>query len=119
MAKKTSAKKTTEKKATEKAAKPSKASKKPKDEDEEGDEDDDEDLDLDAEDDEDEEEEEDLDAIDDDMLASEDEEAPRRTPDDVEKMLRETECEPCPGSSSKLKCKIRSDYQCPPDKADK
>jgi hypothetical protein len=38
---------------------------------------------------------------------------------DVEKMLRKMKCEPCPGSDSKLECKVRDDFGCPPGKESK
>lgn len=112
MAKKSSAPKKTSAPKKEKPA-PKKKLKEEEDEDE------DEDLDLDAEDDEDEEEEEDLSTLKDDMLDDEGEDEKKRTPDEIELMLRDTECAFCPGSSSKLRCKVRTDYGCPPDKADK
>ena len=62
--------------------------------------------------------EEDLDEMDDDMLAGEDEETQKRTPDAIEQMLRDVECSSCEGSSTKDNCKVRDDYRCPPDKAD-
>jgi hypothetical protein len=104
------------KKSTEPQKKPEPMPKKIQEEEEE--EDEDEDLDLSGEDEE-EEIEEDLDEIKDDMLSNEEEEEGLRTADQVEMMLRETECTPCSGSSSKLKCKIRNQYGCPPDKKDK
>lgn len=61
-----------------------------------------------------------LDEVEDEMLAdeTEDEEfAPEI--DKVEKLMRKVKCEPCPGSSSKKKCKVRDDFNCPPDKAKK
>lgn len=62
--------------------------------------------------------EEDLEAMDDDMLEGEDKGIEKRTPDDIELMLREVECSSCEGSSTKDNCKVRDDYRCPPDKAD-
>ncbi len=62
--------------------------------------------------------EEDLEDLDDDMLAGEDEGATKRTPDDIEIMLRDVECSSCEGNSTKDDCKVRSDYGCPPDKED-
>ncbi|MBD3340000.1 MAG: hypothetical protein GF353_12875 [Candidatus Lokiarchaeota archaeon] len=62
----------------------------------------------------------DLTKIDDNMLADEDEDEEFGTDvSEVEKMLRRIKCEPCPGSSSKLECKVRDDFGCPPDKANK
>ncbi|MHA1688678.1 MAG: hypothetical protein ACTSUN_04980 [Promethearchaeota archaeon] len=62
----------------------------------------------------------DLSEIDDEMLANETEEEEFGTDiDEVEKMLRKIKCESCPGSSSKLECKVRDDFGCPPDKAKK
>ncbi len=101
-------KKSTEKKST---------AKKPKiEDDDEIDLDDDEDIDLDEEDD-DEEIEEDLDAIQDEMLADDDGDKPR-SGDEVEQMLRETECAICTRKeySQRLKCKVRKDYGCPKGK---
>lgn len=64
--------------------------------------------------------EEDLSQIEDDMLADEtEEEGVNPKIDKVEKMLREMKCEPCPGSSSKIDCKVRNDFGCPPSKAKK
>ncbi|MHA1804182.1 MAG: hypothetical protein ACTSU4_06550 [Promethearchaeota archaeon] len=62
----------------------------------------------------------DLSKIDDEMLAdeTEDEEFGPEV-DEVVKMLRKVKCEPCPGSSSKIDCKVRNDFGCPPDKAKK
>ncbi len=62
----------------------------------------------------------DLDKIQDDMLEdeTEDEEFGADV-DEVEKMLRKIKCKPCPGSSSKRECKVRDDFGCPPDKANK
>lgn len=62
----------------------------------------------------------DLSQIDDEMLAdeTEDEEFGYEV-SEVEAMLRRTNCEPCPGSSSKRRCKVRDDFGCPPDKAKK
>lgn len=62
--------------------------------------------------------EEDLDEMDDDMLVGEDEGDLKRTPDDIELMLRDVECSSCEGSSTKDNCRVRDDYRCPPDKAD-
>lgn len=62
--------------------------------------------------------EEDLDEMDDDMLTGEDEDVQKRTPDDIELMLRDVECSTCEGSSSKENCQVRDDYGCPPDKKD-
>ena len=62
--------------------------------------------------------EEDLDELDDDMLAGEDEGITKRTPNDIELMLRDVECASCDGNSSRENCKVRDDYGCPPDKED-
>jgi len=62
--------------------------------------------------------EEDLENMDDDMLAGEDEGVAKRTPDDIEIMLRDVECSMCEGNSSKENCKVREQYGCPPDKVD-
>ncbi len=62
----------------------------------------------------------DLNQIEDEMLADEDEDEEFGPEvDEVEKMLREMKCEPCSGSSSKIDCKIRNDFGCPPEKANK
>ncbi len=62
----------------------------------------------------------DLSEIQDEMLSDESEEEEFGTDiSDVEKMLRNIKCEPCPGSSSKSVCKVRDDFGCPPDKAKK
>ena len=62
----------------------------------------------------------DLDAIDDDMLSDETEEEEfGHEISEVEKMLRDMKCKPCKGSSTKKRCKVRDDFGCPPDKADK
>ncbi|MBY9005461.1 MAG: hypothetical protein KGD63_01755 [Candidatus Lokiarchaeota archaeon] len=64
--------------------------------------------------------EEDLSQISDDMLYDEEEdEESGPEVDDVEKMLRNMKCTPCPGSSSKIDCQVRKDFGCPPDKAKK
>jgi len=62
----------------------------------------------------------DLSEIEDEMLAdeTEDEEFGYEI-SEVEAMLRKIKCEPCPGSSSKPTCKVRDDFGCPPDKANK
>ena len=62
--------------------------------------------------------EEDLDELDDDMLTGEDEGVQKRTPDDIELMLRDVECSSCEGSSTKDNCRVREDYGCPDDKKD-
>lgn len=63
---------------------------------------------------------EDLSKIKDEMLADEtDKEKSGRSASDIEKMLKETVCGNCLGSSSKRNCKIRTEYGCPPDKANK
>jgi len=63
---------------------------------------------------------EDLSQIEDEMLADEsDKEKSGRSANDIEKMLRDTVCANCSGSSSKRNCKIRDDYGCPPNKANK
>jgi len=63
---------------------------------------------------------EDLSKIEDEMLASEtDKEISGRSASEIEKMLKDTICVNCSGSSSKRNCKIRTDYGCPPDKANK
>jgi hypothetical protein len=103
------------KKSADKPKAPAKPKKKVEDDEEE---DDDEDWEL-TDDDEDEEIEEDLDELQDEMLADEEEDEGRRTDDEIVKMLRDVECSSCPGSSSKFKCKVRNQYGCPPDKADK
>lgn len=61
-----------------------------------------------------------LEEIEDEMLAdeTEDEEFGPEI-DEVEKLMRKVKCEPCPGSSSKRSCKVRDDFGCPPDKANK
>lgn len=38
---------------------------------------------------------------------------------EVEVLMRKVKCAPCPGSSSKPSCKVRDDFGCPPDKANK
>lgn len=62
----------------------------------------------------------DLSEIEDEMLTdeSEDEEFGVEG-SEVEKMLRKMKCETCPGSSSKIECKVRDDFGCPPNKAKK
>ncbi len=61
-----------------------------------------------------------LSQIEDEMLADEsEEEGSGQEIDEVEKMVRKVKCEPCPGSSSKHECKVRDDFECPPDKAKK
>ena len=61
-----------------------------------------------------------LEEIEDEMLADEsDEEEFGPEIDEVEKLMRKVKCEPCPGSSSKRQCKVRDDFGCPPDKANK
>ncbi len=63
---------------------------------------------------------EDLNKIKDEMLADEtDKEKSGRSASEIEKMLKATICVNCSGSSSKRNCKIRTDYGCPPDKANK
>ncbi len=63
---------------------------------------------------------EDLSKIEDEMLANEtDKEISGRSASEIEKMLKDTICVNCSGSSSKRNCKIRTDYGCPPDKANK
>lgn len=63
---------------------------------------------------------EDLSKIEDEMLAGEtDKEKSGRSASEIEKMLKDTVCVNCSGSSSKRNCKIRTDYGCPPDKANK
>ncbi|MHA1272108.1 MAG: hypothetical protein ACTSQP_01625 [Promethearchaeota archaeon] len=62
----------------------------------------------------------DLNEIEDEMLADETEEEEFGPEvDEIEKMLRKIKCESCPGSSSKRECKVRDDFGCPPDKANK
>ena len=62
----------------------------------------------------------DLDAIEDDMLADESEEEEFGPEvDEVIAMLRIVKCGPCKGSITKKECKVRHDYGCPPDKAEK
>lgn len=64
--------------------------------------------------------EEDIYEIEDDMLADPaDEEDFGRSRSEVEIMLRDVECANCEGSSTKRKCKVRDDFGCPPDKANK
>jgi hypothetical protein len=62
----------------------------------------------------------DLSNIDDEMLAdeTEDEEFGYEI-SEVEALMRKVKCAPCPGSSSKAECKVRDDFGCPPDKANK
>ncbi len=63
---------------------------------------------------------EDLSKIEDKMLADEsDKERAGRSLSEIEKMLKDTVCPNCSGSSSKRNCKIRDDYGCPPNKANK
>jgi hypothetical protein len=63
---------------------------------------------------------EDIYEIEDDMLGEpSDEDDFGRTKSEVELMLRDVECSVCKGSSTKKKCKVRDDFGCPPDKADK
>ena len=63
---------------------------------------------------------ENLSKIEDKMLADEtDKERAGRSISEIEKMLKETVCVNCLGSSSKRNCKIGDDYGCPPDKANK
>lgn len=54
---------------------------------------------------------------DDEMIAeeTEDEEFGMEV-DEVEKMLRDVKCKPCPGLKSKPDCKIAHDYGCPKPK---
>lgn len=62
----------------------------------------------------------DLNKIEDEMLADEtDKELFGRSISEVERMLRDTICVNCTGSSSKRNCQIRHDHGCPPDKANK
>lgn len=61
--------------------------------------------------------EEDLDEMEDEML-TDDSDVKARSGDEVLNMLREVECDDCEGSSTKDRCKIRDQYDCPPDKAD-
>ena len=62
----------------------------------------------------------DLNQVKDEMLAdeTEDEEFGYEV-SDVEKMLREMKCAPCPGSKSKPDCKVRDEFGCPPEKAER
>ena len=62
----------------------------------------------------------DLSEIDDEMLSdeTEDEEFGYEI-NEVEALMRKVKCAPCPGSSSKAQCKVRDDFGCPPDKANK
>ena len=62
----------------------------------------------------------DLSQIDDEMLSdeTEDEEFGYEI-SEVEALMRKVKCAPCPGSSSKTTCKVRDDFGCPPDKANK
>ena len=62
----------------------------------------------------------DLNDIEDDMLAdeTEDEEFGYEI-SEVESLMRKVKCAPCPGSSSKRDCKVRDDFGCPPDKANR
>ena len=116
MAKKTSkaagdkpkaAKKTRAPKAEQKS-KPSRKKIKKDDEDEMSTDDDDEN---------DEDEGLDLDEVEDEMLVSEEEDEGKRETEEIIKMLRDTDCSICKGSSTKRKCKIRDDFGCPPEKA--
>ncbi|MBA7505125.1 hypothetical protein ES706_03788 [subsurface metagenome] len=62
----------------------------------------------------------DLSKIEDEMLSNEtDKERAGRSASEIEKMLKDTVCVNCLGSSSKRNCSIRTDYGCPPDKANK
>jgi len=62
----------------------------------------------------------DLSKIEDDMLEDETEEEKFGYEiTEVEALMRKAKCAPCPGSSSKRECKVRNDFGCPPDKADK
>jgi hypothetical protein len=62
----------------------------------------------------------DLSQIEDEMLTdeTEDEEFGYEI-SEVEALMRKVKCAPCPGSSSKQDCKVRDDFGCPPDKANK
>lgn len=63
---------------------------------------------------------EDLNKIKDEMLADETyKEKSGRSASEIEKMLKGTICVNCSGSSSKRNCEIRTDYGCPPNKANK
>ncbi len=63
---------------------------------------------------------EDIYEIEDEMLGEPaDENDFGRTRSDVEIMLRDVECASCKGSSTRPNCKVRDDFGCPPDKADK
>ena len=64
--------------------------------------------------------EHDLNKIKDDMLAdeTEDEEFGYEI-NEIEALMRKVKCAPCPGNSSKRDCKVRDDFGCPPDKANK
>jgi len=62
----------------------------------------------------------DLSKIEDDMLEDETEEEEFGYEiTEVEALMRKAKCAPCTGSSSKRECKVRDDFGCPPDKADK
>lgn len=62
----------------------------------------------------------DLNKIEDEMLADETEEEEVGIEiSEVEKMLRNIKCKPCPGSKDVPVCKVRDDFGCPPDKAEK
>lgn len=38
---------------------------------------------------------------------------------EIEALMRKAKCASCSGSSSKRDCKVRKDFGCPPDKANK
>ncbi|TFG01083.1 MAG: hypothetical protein EU541_00395 [Promethearchaeota archaeon] len=63
---------------------------------------------------------EDIYEIEDEMLAEPaDEDDFGRSRSEVEIMLRDVECAKCEGSSTRKNCKVRDDFGCPPDKANK
>ncbi len=62
----------------------------------------------------------DLSKVKDDMLVDEtEEESIGYEISEIETLMRKVKCAPCPGSSSKLDCKVRDDFTCPPDKKNK
>ncbi len=62
----------------------------------------------------------DLSKIKDDMLADETEEEELGYEiNEIEALMRKAKCASCSGSSSKRDCKVRKDFGCPPDKANK
>ena len=62
----------------------------------------------------------DLSKVKDDMLVDEtEEESIGYEISEIETLMRKVKCAPCSGSSSKLDCKVRDDFTCPPDKKNK